>query len=303
VNVAQNDESRPGGRHDNDFADFRKIAILPTADELSSVETPFYRTSKDVCEAEPELRMALHLDNQFRLLREDMLGELRADIQAAQGKGRRKRRTMNLSGLSLDGIDCGTHSKRKPCGLALRLPTDLPSMESLAATNDRKQFLKKKPEIFRHESFGCLINGTEILAFGFIDRNEDNLAKKPPVITIQITDDISFGKALLAAKSSDRLQFMQVDTPIFAYKPILECLQSKKEISLAEELFAGPDETEKVSSVKPVAMVQRIENCEGKNLQDVLKTPKSIDLDKSQQNSLLSGLTQPVSLIQGPPGM
>ena len=33
--------SRPGGRHDNDFADFRQIAIMPTADEIRAIESPF----------------------------------------------------------------------------------------------------------------------------------------------------------------------------------------------------------------------------------------------------------------------
>lgn len=37
-----------------------------------------------------ETRIAAHLENQFRLLREDMLSELRDDIQIARGqkKGR-----------------------------------------------------------------------------------------------------------------------------------------------------------------------------------------------------------------------
>lgn len=33
----------PGGRHDNDHVDYRKITIYPTTDELLSTERPFYR--------------------------------------------------------------------------------------------------------------------------------------------------------------------------------------------------------------------------------------------------------------------
>lgn len=81
----------PGGRHDNDFADFRKIAIYPTADEFLATTRPFYRPVDEIERMSAETRIAAHLDNQFRLLREDMLSELRDDIQIARGqkKGRR----------------------------------------------------------------------------------------------------------------------------------------------------------------------------------------------------------------------
>jgi hypothetical protein len=39
------------------------------------------------------------------------------------------------------------------------------------------------------------------------------------------------------------------------------------------------------------------------NLKPILGTPKDIKLDSSQARSLISGLTQKVALIQGPPGM
>jgi hypothetical protein len=62
----------PGGRHDNDDADFRQISILPTADELASRETPFLRRAQDMEDTSTnESRLAIHLDNQFRLLREE----------------------------------------------------------------------------------------------------------------------------------------------------------------------------------------------------------------------------------------
>ena len=35
------DGYRPGGRRDNDFADFREISILPTTGELHSKEQPY----------------------------------------------------------------------------------------------------------------------------------------------------------------------------------------------------------------------------------------------------------------------
>lgn len=76
---------RPGGRHDNDHADFRKIRILPTTDEFASNGAPFYRRADIVEVADVAKRGLIHIDNQFRLLREDLLGELRNDFQIATG--------------------------------------------------------------------------------------------------------------------------------------------------------------------------------------------------------------------------
>jgi hypothetical protein len=70
----QSDEpGGPGGRHDNDFADFRQIRIYPTTDEFLSTQLPYYQTARDIVEIEVDKRPRAQLDNQFRLLREDML--------------------------------------------------------------------------------------------------------------------------------------------------------------------------------------------------------------------------------------
>lgn len=66
----------PGGRHDNDPVDFRRIRLFPTQYELSSKEIPYYSTAKTLSEMPSEARVAHHLDNQFRLLREDLLTSL-----------------------------------------------------------------------------------------------------------------------------------------------------------------------------------------------------------------------------------
>lgn len=74
----------PGGRHDNDFADFRDIAIYPTSEELESKRKPFYRRFDAIEDFPSDQRVAMVLDNQFRLLREDMLAELRDDLKTSQ---------------------------------------------------------------------------------------------------------------------------------------------------------------------------------------------------------------------------
>ena len=76
-----------GGRHDNDHMDFRQISILPTADELKFTEKAFLRPSSWLDDPATENnRLATYLDNQFRLLREDMIAEMREEVQIALGK-------------------------------------------------------------------------------------------------------------------------------------------------------------------------------------------------------------------------
>src|SRR5690242_3257149 len=53
----------PGGRHDNDHANFRDVKILPTQDEFASTTAPFYRRAADVESADVEERGLLHIDN------------------------------------------------------------------------------------------------------------------------------------------------------------------------------------------------------------------------------------------------
>ncbi|CAM9987829.1 unnamed protein product, partial [Discosporangium mesarthrocarpum] len=58
----------PGGRHDNDHADFRSIRILPSHEELTCSTQPFLPTPRDEWP---------HLDRQFRLLRHDMVASIK----------------------------------------------------------------------------------------------------------------------------------------------------------------------------------------------------------------------------------
>jgi hypothetical protein len=86
--VTADDGPGPGGRHDNDHANFRRVTIFPTDDELMSTETSFYRPADAIVQVPFAQRPGVHLDNQFRLLREDFLAELKEDVNASQIKRR-----------------------------------------------------------------------------------------------------------------------------------------------------------------------------------------------------------------------
>ncbi|KAF1835315.1 P-loop containing nucleoside triphosphate hydrolase protein [Decorospora gaudefroyi] len=292
----------PGGRHDNDHIEISKIKLLPTPDEFASIDRPFYRRADAVAAIEPENRGLKHVDNQFRLLREDLLGELRTDYQIAIGqkKGRRK---VVLEHLRYAGIDCGPDTRRKHCSLKLLCAKDVPQLRNIKSLALRKKHLSENKNILKHQSLGCLVSNGNIVAFATVDRDEDLLAREPSVVVLRIADAGSFGKVLMACKTASDLCFVQVDTAVFAYEPILKCLQSLTEMPLEEQLLnLSSASAEAVSGVQPTRIINAIrDNWEG-DLQAVIGSAQPIKLDLAQAESLITGLMKRVSLIQGPPG-
>ncbi|KAL2131440.1 hypothetical protein VTI74DRAFT_5109 [Chaetomium olivicolor] len=286
----------PGGRHDNDSADFRRVRIYPTTDEFLSTQLPYYQTAKEIEDTAADKRPAAHLDNQFRLLREDMLAELREDIQFLP-----------------TGIDFGDDAtgRYKHCTLQLKCFSGLQFLQkSFKKEADRKKYLNDQPGLLKHQSFGVLCRDQEILGFAFVDRDPDNLAKSPPVVSLQFTDDIGLRNALLALSLPKRetVQFVLVDTPVFAYEPVLLGLQRVNDLPLLD-LLVNPTSISNADFNIPVALrplVARLQSSAkslGSNaVIQLTATPRKIEIDESQLYALLLALTSRVSLIQGPPG-
>ncbi|KAK0667681.1 putative AAA family ATPase [Cercophora samala] len=304
----------PGGRHDNDLADFRKISIYPTTDEFLSTQLPFYQTAVDVRETDLDKRPSVHLDNQFRLLREDMLAELREDLQVAMGskKGGNNRRSCILGRLDPVGVDMGDLSPRgriKPCTLLVKCFEGLNFLEK-TKPEDRKKYLKEETSLLRHQAFGVLCRDKEIFGFAFIDRDIDNLAKSPPIVSLQFTDEKSLRNAILALTLPRRefVQFILVGTPVFAYEPVLLGLQRSTDMALMDLLVHPPliatSDFSIPTRLRPL-VAQLVKDSRGLASDGTvdLDTPTgTISIDKSQLVALMSALTRPVSLVQGPPG-
>ncbi|KAK3073401.1 hypothetical protein LTR53_005067 [Teratosphaeriaceae sp. CCFEE 6253] len=294
-----------GGRHDNDFVNYRKIAVFPTEDELLCKAEPFLRRADAVYDTAQECRAGIHLDNQFRLLREDFLAELRDDMGVGSAKKKSKRSRTRLHGLSLAGAYYGKARARHPFALAISFAKGAAQFTRLD-DQGRKAYLKNNPKFLKHQAFGVLLDGEQIVGFATMSRVEELLLRDPPVVILQISNGPATEKSLLALKSSGELGFLIVDTSVFAYQPVLECLQSKRELPLASVLLRARQIDQpllmELSSVSPVELADRIEDDDTVDLQRVLRLRKPVSLDESQTQSLLAGLRQSVSLIQGPPG-
>jgi hypothetical protein len=297
----------PGGRHDNDFVDYREISILPTADEMISTELPFLRLSKELDDPETEeTRLANYLDNQFRLYREDMIYEMREELQIALGKKTRKHRSVVIEGFTLlDKLHCETSKDSRSCkwGITLQCQKDLDLFRKIKP-KDRKQHLDDNRKFLRHQSMACLIvDQDEIVAFPTVCRDEDLLAQIPPTVVLQLEGDASTQRALLKLKTARHIKLIQIDTALFSYEPVLRALQETNSMPLTQELLFWKEgqDIQRPSSAWPANIVQSVIANPGKDMQSVLNTSKPVLLDQSQTESLLSGLTQKVSLIQGPP--
>ncbi|KAJ7494732.1 P-loop containing nucleoside triphosphate hydrolase protein [Mycena galericulata] len=294
-----------GGRHDNDFDDFRAISILPTADEITCTKSAFLRSSSELEDPETiDTRLAIYLDSQFRLLREDMLYEMKEELQVALSKKKGRRRGMIIEGLKLSGIHCGPDEKRRcKWGITLQCAKDLPFFDKVKPDDsERKAHLKNSRNILKHQSLTCLIVDGEMVAFPTINRDEDLLAQTPPMFVLQLEGDATISKVLLRLKTAKDIKLVQIDTAVFAFEPVLKALQEMKSMPLAPELlFWSADDILRNPSSSPTHIISALTSNPRCDVGRLLNTPKSIVLDASQAKSLLSALTQKVSLIQGPP--
>ncbi|KAJ7707708.1 P-loop containing nucleoside triphosphate hydrolase protein [Mycena rosella] len=303
--VSGDRDIQPGGRHDNDFADFRKVSILPTADEVACPEAPFLRRSDPThSPLEPALAVSQCLDDQFRLLREDMLYEIKDELQIAFKKKQGRHRGLVVEGFTLlSDVYHGRDDRACRWGIALQADYDFWFFKKVG---NRRKYLDDNRNVFRHQSHTCLIVDDEVVAFPMIHRDEERLAEKLPVVILQFDGETSTIKALLKLKKwkHPKVKLIQIDTAIFSYEPVLKALQEARSMPLSNELLCwSADSTmEPPSSPAPTQIINAITSDPHQDLSILLKTPKSIRLDDSQSLSLLAGLTQRVSLIQGPPG-
>lgn len=295
--------STPGGKHDNDHADFRQISIMPTQLEMLCTSEAFLRPSSFLEDPATEpYRIAMHLDNQFRLLREDMVFELKEELHIAMGKKKGYHRGMKIGGLSLIGIECGQEKKRDNWGLVCGCKQDFPQFTD-KGSKERLAYLKDKSNFFKHQSLVCLLADKDIIGFATINRDEQRLIKDPPQIVLQFDDPASIKKVLYNFKLQTEITLVQINTAVFAYEPVLNGLQHAKTLPLSSELLLWKegDPTEEVE-IQADPIVRALRFNPTTNLKPILGTANDIRLDSSQAQSLISGLTRKVALIQGPPG-
>ncbi|PYH88610.1 AAA family ATPase [Aspergillus ellipticus CBS 707.79] len=302
VNVPTADDYRPGGRHDNDLADFRQIRILPTPDEIVSTVLPYYRRADEIYRLPQDQRPVAQYDNQFRLLREDLLAELRNDLQIARGQKKGRRSARPIDGLRFHGVDCGEAGRRRGCRLHFKCTRGLPQLAQLSRS-DRKKLLDADKKLLKHQAFGCLLYQADIIAFASIDRGASSLEDDIPTLALDVSGHDGLARLLMYAKIGMPFTFLVVNTPVFAYEPILQGLQERLEFPMSDILLASEPRPQPLDLDPNLArIVDQIRTTQGRDLHTLLRSKRTVSLDPSQVTSLLDGLEQSLSVIQGPPG-
>ncbi|KAF9647223.1 hypothetical protein BDM02DRAFT_3188145 [Thelephora ganbajun] len=294
----------PGWRHDNDLPSYREISILPTRDEINSTERSYLRTVDEIDDLKltcPNEMVEVCVENQFRLLREDLVRDTRENVQVALGNKKGKRIGELITGLLLTDIYTDEKSK---WGLAFTCSYDLkPFFSSAIDYEDRRDRLEKDRKFLRDRSFACLLSGNEIVAFVTIIRDIDLLAQKPPVIAVRLGERTVVKDALYQLKRSPSVSLAQISTPLFAYEPVLRSLQAMQPIRFLRSgtLLEKPH--------RPQTSVGELSGTDQGSIPDLIRklemttnSKKNITLDNAQMDAFTCGLTQKVALVQGPPG-
>ncbi|KFG84658.1 putative nonsense-mediated mRNA decay protein [Metarhizium anisopliae] len=299
----------PGGRHDNDLLDFRAISIYPTADEVRSMDEPFLQRLDDVFDVPRESRSATYLSWLYRLLREDMLADMRDNLAIAWGQKKGRRKPPRLGGLSLVGFGDGSKTRVDPLALQLQCEDGIVFPRSIDK-RDRKTFLEGSGKSFmKHNSIGVLCRNNDIIAFGCLIRNVDLLLKKTPTVVIKFINVEALKNSLeaLLHPMKGELQFYVVDTATFAYEPILQRLKEIYEIPLEDVVLDPKSATSLYQPPEKLSQLLRqlraaLDKQQEVNLSSLSHMGGSIRVSGAQLESLINGLENCVGQIQGPPG-
>lgn len=131
-----------------------------------------------------------------------MIYEMKEELLVAQGSKKSKHRGFIIDGLQLEGVHdkIVTGMQRdKSCkwGVALKCKTDFWQLKKIEKAKDRKSYLVNNKNILRHQSMACLFVNNQIVAFPTVNRDEDLLAKNPPVVVVQFSGEAATISALI----------------------------------------------------------------------------------------------------------
>lgn len=288
----------PGGRHDNDFADFRSIKTLPTIDEFLCPADPYLpKSSTDPMTA------AQLLDRQFRLLREDILGPAKEE----QDDKRKEQRDL-FEGVRASHVVTGEPESITKNGKQVRLtgPSDpcicfsfrVPHwhrVNRLKTQSEKEKYWDTSRRVLPRDALVCLLRQNSErkwvpIRFGTIVRRETKelavTGKTKPVIGIAFfsQDQVLESLKELSDSTLPPTRLLVVSAELFAYQPILRGLQMMDSVPFEDEILRGqvPAETTAEALTIPSDMQSKVDQ-----------------LDEGQLAALNHALTNRVTLIQG----
>lgn len=313
------DDDRHGGRHDNDVG-LNDIELLPTVDELLAKPAPYlprnwasstsYDDDDDAGENAGEA-FTRHYERQFRLLREDMISDLREQVQRSfwAETDEKWRAGARIDGLHVVGTACDYLYRRheRPWSLVLERATGFEALAHIREGKRPNEGFERRREwleinedaIIRDERLVALIAGDDVIAVGIAVRDPALLAKARPQVLVRLEGALVLENMDRLARATIKL-VQAYDTPMFAYLPILAGLQGATEMPLYREILNGRRGTSDSVALKACAELIKPDVDVGPTIR--AGSSQKIVLDESQAEALRSALTSTLSLVQGPPG-
>ncbi|KAF2434363.1 hypothetical protein EJ08DRAFT_513978 [Tothia fuscella] len=275
----------PGGRHSNDFVDICEIQIMPKMDEIMSERNEYLPI------LEESQGLDGLLDRQFRLLREESVGQIRDAIRSELESLARHHATTgdtNLRPQNNKNQGARTYSYKnaaithlQPDGrdaFVVDISFDQP-MRRPATDKARKEWWQKMKR-FEPEALVCLFNPTAVLFFRVAEppkpkqkdenraaseaRIADDILKKRyghewrATVSLNMVSHTPADTQLLLElfKNSGKLSLLEFPTILTAsFEPTLLALQEMKKMSALpfSELLAPPLGTHGLIDVAPPA--------------------------------------------------
>lgn len=311
----------PGGRHNNDRVSYRDVQILPTIEEVNCEEPPYlppvpaFPPAKDAAGAGDATEMAVVvaavLDRQFRLLREDLVGPLRAALRQlreqvdADASLRGTRELPVYNGVEIVGVQV----QPRPCVLVRCRLQASHCARACRTVKERNEFWSSRlasRTLAQDALVGLAVAGVLICLGTVVWRDAPALSEvdhdgEPwPLVGIKfgvygsdVGNDTLMDLLLhLGAGVVPGAQLLQCSSSVFAYEPVLCCLQQATTVPLADQLLLGQPPCPP-SYLAGVDVDAEIAAAEAKD---------EFTYDEHQRRAMQLALTSTVSLTHGPPG-
>lgn len=337
------EQIRPGAlttrqpRHDNDRRNITGIHILPTYREVTSGAGQYLPA------ADPALwhfpGAIGRFDREFRLLREDTVGQIRGAchdlLQAVRGPGidayRRQRTSANFDFCDDAKIQHITASKKHGIRftVAIKQPVSIRT-----ATDEKRQAWWVRCKRFRPGTVVCVLDRAGMILHFVVsdftlrepedapddfpmDKNTFNLSshKEWSYVNLELVDSSKLGDALLWYSDTERTRYL-LDFPelkLDSFKHTLEALQRQCQTShhlvdllnpLDRPVVQRPTYARRSGFVFNLDCLMPSEGTFQFDPSDtpVTEIPSNIDLGPDQIKALLESLSAEVALVYGRPG-
>ena len=275
--------ARPGGKHDNDFADFRRIQLIPTVGEVMADVSTEYLPLENKANRFISNDQSHLLDSQFRLLRADLVRPLREKL-AEVSKSAPEAQLHNVRFVNA----CVSFKKRAHVLVNFKTPKKIAAL----SLKKRVQFWSES-KLLTMNSLICFEQDRRPVLFGRVSwRDEDTLAEERNIGVMFEGDSLLTALSWINTKERASMRMIEVSQSFFSYEPMLRRLQGMDAVPFAEEFVSGKATSRPIDHMEPLVRQQL----------DLALKNISPPLDRNQQLAVQSALNNQVTLIQGPPG-